>query len=298
LRTDSVTFWSWTASVALHMVILSAFGLWKLSEPNKALAAKPVPSATIAAVTELTTAAPLIPKPKVKSLAAEPAPGTINDFAVKNMFAAEPRDSQPETLILRTANTSTVTKPAALPSHSIEFFGSPTDRRKICYVVDSSGSMQGIFPQVQKKLKDSIADLRPNQYFYVIFFGNAALLESGQGRLVRASVKAKAAAYEFIDSIRPAGTTNAAAALQRALRLRDAAGDRPSVIYFLTDGFDLTTQRTDSFSRAITDMLKKEAPSTIINTIGFWPQPADRTMLEFIARSTGGQAILVTEDTR
>jgi Mg-chelatase subunit ChlD len=297
LRTDSVTFWSWTASVALHMVILSAFGLWKLSEPNKALAAKPVPSATIAAVTELTTAAPLIPKPKVKSLAAEPTTAAI-DSAVKNILAAEPHDSRPETLILRTANTSTVTKPAALPSHSIEFFGSATDRRKICYVVDSSGSMQGIFPQVQKKLKDSIADLRPNQYFYVIFFGNAALLESGQGRLVRASVKAKAAAYEFIDSIRPAGTTNAAAALQRALRLRDAAGDRPSVIYFLTDGFDLTTQRTDSFSRAITGMLRKEAPSTIINTIGFWPQPADRTMLEFIARSTGGRAILVTEDTR
>jgi len=298
LRTDSVTFWSWTASVALHIVILSTFGLWKLSEPNEALAAKPLPSATIAAVAELTNAAHIIPKPKVKSLAAEPASATIDDAAVKNIFAAELHDSQPETLILTTANTSTITKPVALPSHTVEFFGSSTDQRKICYVVDSSGSMQGIFPQVQKKLKDSIARLRPNQYFYVIFFGGEKLFESGQGRLVRATDKTKAVACEFIDSIKPAGVTNAAAALARAVQIRDHAGDKPSLVYFLTDGFELTSQRANAFAQAIADMFRNESPSTMVNTIGFWPQPADRTMLESIAHSTGGRAVFVTEDTR
>ncbi len=304
MRTDSVTFWSWTASIGLHLIILTMFAVWRLSEANQALAAKPVPTAAVVSVADLANAAPITPKPKVRKVrnayAARFAANSRTDSAVTDIFAAEPTDSQPEPIIVRPADSSAgiTAAAAALPARNIEFFGSSTYERKICYVVDCSGSMQGVFGQVQRKLKDSIAALRPNQYFYVIFFGGQKLFESGQGLLIRATDKAKAAACDFIDSIRPAGATNAADALARALQIQDEEGRRPPVLYFLTDGFELDPLRADAFSQTVIQMIKTGAPSIKINTIGFWPHAADKVMLESIASSTGGQAIFVTEDIR
>ena len=177
----------------------------------------------------------------------------------------------------------------------VEFFGSWTDQRKVCYLVDCSGSMQGIFGRVRKKLKESIGNLQPDQYFYIIFFGSEKLFEFGNGRLLRATREAKSAACEFIDSARPAGRTNALVAMERAVKVRDESGHSPAVIYFLTDGFELTTKDVPRFSQKIVNLLKRFAPATKINTIGFWPQSQDRRMLETIARQSGGEFILVTD---
>lgn len=112
--------------------------------------------------------------------------------------------------------------------------------------------------------------------------------------MLRAGEKAKSAAYDFIDSIQPAGLTNAPAALERAVQIRDGRGISPSVIYFLTDGFELTAKGTQIFSQKVADLLKRFAPTTRINTIGFWPQSSDRKMLEEIARQSGGDFILIS----
>ena len=138
----------------------------------------------------------------------------------------------------------------------VEFFGSWTDRRKVCYLVDCSGSMQGIFGRVRKKLKESIANLQPDQYFYIIFF-SSNLSESGEGHLLRATEPAKSAAYDFIDSIRPAGQTNALAALERAVQIRDSSNISPSVVYFLTDGFELTTEDAQRLPQKTANLLRR-----------------------------------------
>ncbi len=155
-----------------------------------------------------------------------------------------------------------------------------------------------MFGQVRKRLKKSIASLQSDQYFCIIFFGNNRLFEFSNGRLLRATQKAKTSAYDFINSVQAAGQTNALAALEKAVQIRDGSGVSPPVIYFLTDGFELTTEDSYQFSRKIANLLRQSAPTTKINTIGFWPQNNDREMLETIARQTGGEAVFITDNNR
>jgi len=193
-----------------------------------------------------------------------------------------------------TDNSDSTLSPASGEfSGRIEFFGSGGGQRKVCYLVDCSGSMQGIFTQVRRKLKESIAALQPDQYFYVIFFGGDKLHEPGDGKLLRATPKAKSAANGFIDKMRPAGKTNAMAALERVVQIRDAKGAGASLVYFLTDGFELASEDTTAFPQRIANLLDQFAPAMRINTIAFLPQPDDRKMLQTIAEQSGGEFVCV-----
>jgi hypothetical protein len=150
--------------------------------------------------------------------------------------------------------------------------------------------MRGIFREVQKKLKESVENLLPDQYFCIIFFGGDKLFEFGDGRLLRATQKTKSAAYAFIDFIQPKGQTNALGALERSVRIRDGQGGSPSIIYFLTDGFELAAEDAYRFSQKIVNLQELLAR---INTIGFWTQGYDREMLQAIARQSGGEFVFV-----
>jgi hypothetical protein len=180
-----------------------------------------------------------------------------------------------------------------LPSHKTEFFNSFTDKRKICFLVDCSGSMQGTFGRVRKELAESINSLLPEHYFSLIFFGSGRLFEFEDGLLVRASDKVKMSALAFIESIKPAGQTNAMQALQEAVRV---CGGNSSVIYLLTDGFELTLQDTDRFAQQICNLLKTFAPQANVNTIGLWPQDEDFTLLKALASRTGGECVIIREN--
>ena len=296
-RGGSVTFWAWMVSIAVHLIVLTAFGFAKFSQTQAGAKQRPIPTAKVNQIKKLIQAAPIIPKPKVK----KPS---------KSQFTRKTDKLLPVNRIIGTAKPDSQDWPnPAKPSapqgvfsfsssanlqHRIEFFGSFTDQRKVCYLVDCSGSMQGIFGQVRKKLKDSIANLQPDQYFYIIFFGGNRLFEFGDGYLVRAAEQTKSSAYDFIDSVRPAGQTNALAALERAVQIRDGRGQSPSMIYFLTDGFELTPENEEQFPRKIANFFKKFAPTTRINTIGFWPESNDRKMLETIAKQSGGESVFIT----
>ena len=182
-----------------------------------------------------------------------------------------------------------------LPSHKTEFFDSFTDKRKICFLVDCSGSMQGTFGRVKKELADSINSLLPEHYFSLIFFGAGRLFEFEDGRLVRAADKAKTSAMEFVESIKPAGQTNAMQAMEEAVRVCDNGGS-PSVIYLLTDGFELTSQDQDRFAQQICNLVKTFAPQASVNTIGLWPQDEDCKLLKALAARTGGECVIIKEN--
>ncbi|RKY24158.1 MAG: hypothetical protein DRP62_04375 [Planctomycetota bacterium] len=291
----SVALWAWFISITLHLVVLAALGVLKFSRSDADYKHRPVPMATVSQVKELIEANPVIPKPKIKKSIGDRFRESPRKLLPANQIfgAAKPSSPSISDFARPSAPTGVSSASGANLPRGIEFFGSRTDRRKVCYVVDCSGSMQGVFRRVQKKLKDSIVALQPDQYFYIIFFGNNRLFEFGDGRLLRATEQARSAACDFIESIQPAGRTNAVAALERAVQIRDSFGVSPSVIYFLTDGFELTMEDAGKFSQKISNLLKSFAPTAKINTIGFWPQSNDRKMLEIIAEQSGGEALII-----
>lgn len=300
-RAGSATFWAWMASIAVHLIVLTVFGLVKFSRSRTQLRDVPIPMATVSQIQKVIEAAPIIPKPKINKSNRVAFAGSVNSAEYKleeGQIFEEPKPGNKTLgeLAKPSVSESVYILPGSkILSPEVEFFGSFTDRRKVCYLVDCSGSMQGVFGRVQRELKESIRALQADQYFYIIFFGADKLFEFGGGRLLRAGEKAKSSAYNFIDSIQPAGLTNAPAALGRAVQIRDGRGVSPSVIYFLTDGFELTAEGTEVFSQEVADLLKRFAPGTRINTIGFWTQDSDRQMLKEIARQSGGEFVLISD---
>lgn len=293
-------FYAWIVSILVHVLILA--GLWFVHFPQDRgrTTATVVPLAAVSKVQKLTQSAAVVPKPRVKSPSqsfsldtnVSKSPPTTRLDGDRLRVEASPAGSAYRADSRSYIPVVEADSPAL--AGRVGFFDSYTQHRKICYVVDCSGSMRGSFKRVQDRLKQSIADLQPDHYFHIIFFGDGRLTESPGGSLRRASERNKSAAFDFIESLRPAGTTNALAALERALRIRDIDGNAPSVVYFLTDGFDLDGKGSALFSTRIDEMLKGLAPATQINTIGFWPQEDDRSALEAIAAQSGGRCVLIT----
>ena len=295
----SVTFWAWAVSIAVHLIVLTTFGIVKFSQSNAPNQDKqqPIPMAKVSQIKKLMQTAPVIPKPKIARPARDQMAGSTSGLLPANQVFSTAKPYSQNPVNLAKASVSQVVSPSGIANLSpkVEFFGSWTEERKICYLVDCSGSMQGTFGRVCKKLVESVKSLQPDQYFYIIFFGGDKLFELGSGRLLRATEENKSAACNFIESVQPAGQTNAIAAMERVVQIRDGRGAGPSIVYFLTDGFELTTEDSQKFAQKVTLLLKQCAPRTRINTIGFWPQDNDRKMLETIAQQTGGEFVVVAD---
>lgn len=127
----------------------------------------------------------------------------------------------------------------------------------------------------------------------MIVFGGGSILETGGGKMVRATEQAKQEAREFIAAVGPRGGTNAADALERAIMIKDRTGVGASVIYFLTDGFELSEQDGSRFAHKVATIHRSFAPKTQINTIGFWCTEQDGSVLETIAKESGGKFVMV-----
>jgi hypothetical protein len=279
--------------------VLGIFAVVKFSQWHEAQKQLATPTAKVSQVKRMFEAEPVSPKPKVKKT-------IVNCSAVASVDRQLPVGrifDVPKAVLQNPQNISNAAKNAPkglmplsssmMVSPKVEFFGSITEDRKICYVVDCSGSMQGTFGRVQKELIESIEGLDADRYFYVIFFGAGRLYEYGDGRLARATADAKTAVCEFIKSVRPAGTTNAMEAMERAMQIRDGSGAAPAIIYFLTDGFELSSDSAYRFAEEVKDVRKNLAPATKINTIGFWVQGWDGRILEKIAKQSGGECTLI-----
>jgi len=257
--------------------------------------------ARVGSVKRIIQAPPTAPKPKIQKIAGyRPRQSSGQTFTTGSIFDPN-RIFVPgkvvyvdinEMPISKTPQTFLPVSGSFILKQPVDFFGSRTDSRWICYLVDCSGSMSGMFGWVRQQLKDSISRLQQDQYFRIIFFGNDKIFELGDGNFLRASDKNKSLAYQYIDSVGPAGRANAIAALAKAIQTGDSRGQ---VIYLLTDGFELTEQNI-SLEEQIAGLLESNASAAQINTIGFWPQEQDRVMLETLAQKSGGEFILVTDD--
>lgn len=292
-RTGALTLWALLLSVSLHLVLFSVFALVRFST-SSALASSTVPATlNLAQVKKIAESSPVIPKPKIKRSQLTP---NLSNPAFRSFDLSVPKtkpSSQGVHMPEVAAGEMLAISSGSLLPERTEFFGVSTTLRKICYVVDCSGSMHGLFGRVREQLKSSVQDLQQDQYFNIIFFRNGQLLELTDGRLMRATPKAKSTAFKFINQVQPGGTTNPLDALKRAMQLRDGTGKAPQLIYFLTDGLDFE-QRADGsrrFSLLVENLRETLAPETRINTIGFWAEYNDQKILQVVAKHSGGEFV-------
>lgn len=117
------------------------------------------------------------------------------------------------------------------------FFGMAPEGKSFVYVLDCSLSMnhphdsdaKTRFRKMKLELMNSLAHLRADQEFFIIFFNHEAIPMPAE-RLVSAAPENQQHFLEWVDRVPAFGDTDPTAALALALRLR------PDVIYFLTDG--------------------------------------------------------------
>lgn len=293
LRKRSLKFWALSVSIIIHIVVLSCFAVVNFSEhkdkgePRKAVGAK------FRVLQEYIRNQPVVKKPEFKTLA--DSAGRVYEleetggskYTVKSPSSGKETGSfEPSRITAGKIETD------GLSESKVSFFDSTAYARKVCYVVDCSGSMKGIFSGVQKKLEQSVRELRQDQFFEIIFF-NENVTGFSSGNLARASEETKRKAIRFVGIMKPSGVTNALDALKQALRVRDAGGEPVRVIYFLTDGFELSGEEAETFNRAVDILLERTTRDIRINVIAFYPQHGDKAILARIARKTGGEMVVI-----
>jgi len=284
----SISLWAMAVSLVCHIVVFVVFSLVSFCPSSTDQTAESNICVQPAQIKRIVSVDPIVPKPKIKKLLS-------SNFSPAKHFRQDLTETdlpyQRKTDILPSPATSTMpfAQNMAMSGSQVEFFGQASADRKICYVVDCSASMHGMFGQVKKELKKSIANLTAEQFFYIIFFRGEKLIQSGRGKLVRATPKTKEEAYRFIDRAKLGGTTEALKALNLAMKIKDHSRRPAEVIYFLTDGLDLQTSK--DFAEQVENLRKKLAPAAKFITIGFWTETSDAAMLKEIAARSGGKFV-------
>ena len=106
--------------------------------------------------------------------------------------------------------------------------------KDVCFVVDTSGSMQGKkIEQARATLKFCVQSLNPGDRFNIVPFATEA--RSFSEALLDASKDNVAKAVEYVEGIRALGGTAIDEALTKALDMSPNS-DRPYMVVFLTDG--------------------------------------------------------------
>lgn len=158
--------------------------------------------------------------------------------------------------------------------------------RNIVYACDASGSMIAVFAELKAELSKSIKGLKPVYGFNIIFFQDDGYL-AVDANLLPVTPETKQKAFNFIDAVRPVGTTDPIPGIQHALR------SQPEVIFLVTDGdFPDNVHVIDTLRR-----LNKDG-KTGINTILFQsgdnaPTDTSVQMMEQIATENRGSFKLV-----
>jgi hypothetical protein len=164
------------------------------------------------------------------------------------------------------------------------FYGLPLDSHAVIFVLDVSGSMQGVkIKRLREEFSNTLSQLSDDHSVNVIFFNNA--INKWRDRLLPGRVRDKRYGTSFgklvIQVPDPAGGTNLYGALMAALEDEEA-----DTVVLLTDGEPTTGAIVDS--EAILDevMKRNRLVQTTIHTIAIGS--ADPGLLKNLADRTGG----------
>lgn len=290
MRSRRYKLWAGVASVIFHVVVLSVLAVTDFFPGESVDAQSAKARIHAAAINNFLESEPIVTKPKVvRSFSSKPVLEALDLSESQNImletafFEENVDESQQQNVFTDTSLLS-----EDMPGGQVKFFGSSNRCRRVCYVVDCSGSMQGLWGMVKRELSNSINNLEPDQYFCIVFFGNSKVFSYPQSGLTRASNPVKQKACSFIGNVHPVGKTNSMAALIKAVSVKDTNDKGPEVIFFLTDGFELSRGDTLDFERDVQGLMRRELPSAKVNTIGFWPGENDKKLLQRLARDTRG----------
>jgi len=284
---DSVRVGALSLSVAVHLAALTVLGSVHFRRDAE-MSAEAVSADISVHVVERILEAPPAPKPKPR-IEPTPAP-TVARPLPKPAEPAPPAPPAPK----QEPAQPVVSKPDSRPADTVFFSGTTVAAKRVCYVVDGSGSMFGLMYLVREQLRESILKLSAEQSFNVVFFMETGqLLQAFEGTLEKASPSAKAEALNLLGRIRPGGQTIAEDALGAAMRMSDKSGRRAEVLYFVTDGFDLMDGDGQAFIRRIDALRQSVSPGTVVHTIGIYPEARDSGILARLAQVCGGRYIEV-----
>ncbi len=197
------------------------------------------------------------------------------------------------------AATSGTGKPS-LSKVSTSFFGAGAGGNNFCYVIDGSESMRGgPWEAARAELIRSVASLKENQRFYIVFFNQELSLLPEPGKREPASTSLYATkeniehAINWIESLKVARGAPPTDALKHAIELE------PDAIYFLADGatkidvpgFLKKLNRTDDF-------ISGEQIRVPIHAIAFYSPEEGQSLMRKIAAENKGQFIYVPAPTK
>jgi hypothetical protein len=288
--------WAAVASVLFHVVVLSVLAAAKLCPEPIQSASSWSDRARLAKVKSIAQSCPVVPKPNIKHAVGVHFIPRRPDLPVEGeILASKLQAADSESVFPASSSYTDLAWSQQGPAaQEVTFFSSGTFCRHLCYLVDCSGSMKGLFGQVKDELSRSISALQPDQYFGVVFFGDDRVMRFEAGKLVRASQENKTRALAFIGSVSTAGRTNALAGFASAVKMRDDDGTGPEVIMFLTDGFELSEGDANQFRQDVIELRSRCLSGCRINTIGFWPSRSDRRLLESIAAFSSGRFVCIS----
>ena len=168
--------------------------------------------------------------------------------------------------------------------------GSGGNNRRIIFVCDSSGSMEGEAKfLLLQELRKAIEPLVVEQSFNIIFFSGERFPSAFPDGLKPATRKFKGEAGTFLDNLTVGGSTNPIPALEAAFRMK------PDLVFFLTDGRFDTLAGYDAVIGTV-ERLNGDNEA-IVNTIQFInrDEEAER-VLKKIAFDSGGVYRFVGKD--
>ncbi len=167
------------------------------------------------------------------------------------------------------------------------YFHAGREAKSFVYVLDCSMSMnhphdsetKTRFKKMKQELVRSIASLKPDQEFFIVFFNHEAIPMPASG-LVPAVGENPRRYLSWMQEVIATGDTDPTPALQIAARLR------PDVIYLLTDG---------CFSPEANEVIRQiHLPKTVIHTLSFETKltSKQRDGLELMRRGQMRKALL------
>ena len=156
--------------------------------------------------------------------------------------------------------------------------------KTVIFVIDRSGSMAGRkIEQAKGALEFVLNNLGDDDLFDIVAYDDR--VETFEPELQRYTDDSRRAALDFVDGIRPGGSTNIDEALEAALGLVSEDDERPAYVLFLTDGLP-TAGETNESQIAEHAQRSNDADARIFSFgVGY---DVNARLLERLATTSGG----------
>ena len=288
-------------SAVLHAVVLLLLAGWTLSTHKPKDQVSITASATAASSEEsmetftLDASEPELEPTEPTESETEYELSPIGEIAVSEFsadIAPPPPSPSAASMMSSSAASSSAAAAISLSAFSdakIQFCGVEGGGNHFVYLVDSSGSMGDSFDSARKELLNSIDFLKPDQRFYVIFFGadpdfmRLANSSVDEPRSVEATPENKLALKRWAMQIGQDRGKNPYEVLEFALTLR------PDVIFLLSDGeFPQRIEDLLQEKNRIENLFGDNGPMCIVHTIAYYSKEGEVRMRR-IAEKNGGQ---------